>query len=244
MDSPNHILNRIGAEPDFTESYGPLNDQVIDFYNFEAETDEVVVLIHGGFWKREYDRTHLRSLADALSKDGNCVALLEYRRSPGEPDLSTIDVKAALKYLRQRLKNENSHLVLIGHSAGGQLALWAAVNSDYVNGVVALAPVCNFLGGDAINLGEGAIREFLGEDPVGRPDLDPMRMSRPTCSTVVIHGTEDSLPIHLTKSYMETVESQNAGIRFIEYPGVGHFELIDPLEDFYQELVEQLSEIF
>ena len=241
MDSPNHILNRIGAGADFTESYGPLKDQVIDFYNFEANTDKVVVLIHGGFWKPEYDRAHLRTLAGALSKDGHRVALLEYRRSLGEPDASTSDVKAALKLLQQMSKSENSRLILVGHSAGGQLALWAAVNSDYVGAVIALAPVANFLGGDAIDLGEGAIREFLGEDPVGRPDLDPIQMSRPTCPTVVIHGVEDTLPIHLTRSYMETKESRSAGIKFIEYPGIGHFELIDPEHDFYHYLLTELE---
>lgn len=243
MDSPNHILNRIGADADFTESYGALEDQVIDFYNFEANTDKVVVLIHGGFWKPEYDRTHLRTLAGALSKDGHRVALLEYRRSLGEPDVSTSDVKAALKQLQQMPSSESSRLILVGHSAGGQLALWAAVNSDYVGAVVALAPVANFLGGDAIDLGDGAIREFLGEDPVGRPDLDPMQMSRPTCPTVVIHGVEDTLPIHLTRSYMETAESQSAGIKFFEYPGIGHFELIDPEHDFYQYLLKELESL-
>lgn len=244
MDSPNHILNRIGAGPDFTESYGPLEDQIIDFYNFKANTDKVIVLLHGGFWKPEYDRTHLRTLAFALSKDGHRVALLEYRRSPGEPDVSTRDVKEALKHLQQMPNSENSRLILVGHSAGGHLALWAAVNSDYVSGVMALAPVCNFLGGDAIDLGEGAIRDFLGEDPLGRPDLDPMQITRPTCPTVIIHGIDDTLPIDLTRRYMETEESLNAGIKFIEYPGIGHFELIDPEEPFYESMLEELDTSF
>ena len=242
MDSPNHILNRVGKSPDSTESYGLLDDQVIDFYNSDTDSNKVVVLIHGGFWKPEYDRTHLRSLAGALSKDGHRVALLEYRRVPGEPDLSTGDVKAALKFLKQSSKIDKSELILIGHSAGAQLALWAAVNSEYVNGVIGLAPLCNFLESDALDLGEGAIRDFLGENPVRRPDLDPMQMKRATCSTVLIHGVEDTLPIPLTRSYMDTTESKEAGIRFIEYPGVGHFELIDPLEECYKLLLQQLSE--
>ena len=147
MDSPNHILNRVGAGPDSTENYGPLEDQIIDFYNFAANTNKVVVLLHGGFWKPEYDRTHLRTLACALSKDGHRVALMEYRRNPGQPDVSTSDVKEALKHLHQMPGSANSQLILVGHSAGGHLALWAAVNSDYVSAVIALAPVCNFLGG-------------------------------------------------------------------------------------------------
>lgn len=243
MDSPNHILNRVGAGPDSTENYGPLEDQIIDFYNFAANTNKVVVLLHGGFWKPEYDRTHLRTLACALSKDGYRVALMEYRRNPGQPDVSTSDVKEALKHLHQMPGSANSQLILVGHSAGGHLALWAAVNSDYVSAVIALAPVCNFLGGDAIDLGDGAIRDFVGEDPLRRPDLDPMQIRRPSCPTVVIHGVEDSLPIQLTRNYMQTEESRNAGIKFIEYPGIGHFELIDPEEEFYATLFEQINEI-
>ena len=43
----------------------------------------VVVLIHGGFWKVEYDRRHTREMARALADEGFVVATPEYRRVRG-----------------------------------------------------------------------------------------------------------------------------------------------------------------
>ncbi|WP_020520952.1 alpha/beta fold hydrolase [Catelliglobosispora koreensis] len=79
----------------------------------------VIALIHGGFWRPEYDLTHLRPMASALADLGWPVALLEYTRIPGRPDLMVADIKRAMDSLPD-------DIIVMGHSAGGHLALWAA----------------------------------------------------------------------------------------------------------------------
>lgn len=83
------------------------------------------MLLHGGFWRPEYDRAHTGPLANALAAAGHLVAIPEYRRS-GWPDTFD-DVAAALDLLAGPLPHPvTGHTTLVGHSAGGHLALWAA----------------------------------------------------------------------------------------------------------------------
>ena len=73
--------------------YGDHPDGVVDVF-LPAERHgtpcPLVVLLHGGFWRTEYDRTHLRALAGAVAADGFAVATPEYRRGgPGSwPDMA------------------------------------------------------------------------------------------------------------------------------------------------------------
>ncbi|MEK8171822.1 alpha/beta fold hydrolase [Streptomyces sp. M19] len=89
-----------------------------------------VVLVHGGYWRQKYDRTYLAPFAVELAGRGLPVALVEYRRvdggSGGWPGTAE-DVAAAVAAVRAHPATAGRPLVVVGHSAGGQLALWAAV---------------------------------------------------------------------------------------------------------------------
>ena len=69
----------------------PDPEQVADVYAPTADRPgRPWSLVHGGFWRPDYDRTHLRPLAAALADVGYLVVSLEYRRSPGQPDAEPI----------------------------------------------------------------------------------------------------------------------------------------------------------
>ena len=84
----------------------------------------------------------------------------------------------------------------VGHSAGGHLALWAALRdglpagapgraerAPLVRGVVALAPAADLAAVDRLGLSGGAVRELLGGSPATVPDrfaaTDPAVLGRP-----------------------------------------------------------------
>jgi acetyl esterase/lipase len=91
----------------------------------------VLVLIHGGYWKPGVDRSTLVPLAEALSRRGYAVWNIDYRTIgadgggwPGTFD----DVAAAIDHLASigpPVGLDLSRVAAVGHSAGGQLALWA-----------------------------------------------------------------------------------------------------------------------
>jgi acetyl esterase/lipase len=220
------ILDRPGPEPDEVVAYGPHQDQVIELWHGDGAP---VVLLHGGFWRPEWDRTHLRTLAEAIRDAGYRVALPEYRRVPGSPDLTTADVTRALAGVEPS--------ILVGHSAGGHLALWAV---DRARAVLALAPVADLALAERLDLDVGAVRDFLGGSADGRPDLDPVRSARPGVAVTVLHGTEDDrVPLAVSESYA----AAHPEVRLVPLPGVDHFALIDPASPVWPVLADELGKL-
>ncbi|TCP45831.1 acetyl esterase/lipase [Tamaricihabitans halophyticus] len=218
------ILSRPGPAPDSTMRYGDDTDQVVDVWYGDTEKP-VVVLIHGGFWRARYDRLHVRPMATAIRERGWPVAALEYRRIGGQPEASTDDVRRALDTATARVDGNGA--VIMGHSAGGQLALWAAAvcpPAGLLN-TIALAPVADLVHAHEAKLGDGAVAAFLGEPPNRRPDLDPARMAAPASRVVLIHGESDtSVPVQISESYQRA----HPEAELVVIPAIGHFELIDP----------------
>ena len=73
-----------------TLSYGPLPEQVVDV-RLPAATGRpapLVVVVHGGFWKAEWDRAHAGPQSDGLAAAGYVVATVEYRRVGGRRRLA------------------------------------------------------------------------------------------------------------------------------------------------------------
>ncbi|NGO69749.1 alpha/beta hydrolase, partial [Streptomyces boncukensis] len=144
--------------PERQERYGPHPSQVIDLYGTDAAGPRIVVL-HGGFWREQWDRTHLTPFAAALAGRGFPVALVEYRRVGGDGGwpATAEDVAAALRHLGGPAG------ALVGHSAGGQLALWAAAQGEHTAArAVVVAPVADLARAHELRLSDGAVAAFLG----------------------------------------------------------------------------------
>ncbi|MCW5953718.1 MAG: alpha/beta hydrolase, partial [Propionibacteriaceae bacterium] len=131
-----------------------------------APAGPTVVLIHGGFWRARYDRTHLAAMAQHLADAGCPTAVLEYRR-PGmlgsryPATLADVHDGLAAVAADPRLPEPR---VAVGHSAGGQLAIWAASQPDAVGrlaAVVSLAGCVDLALAVELNLGDGAVADFL-----------------------------------------------------------------------------------
>ncbi|MEO6570344.1 MAG: alpha/beta hydrolase, partial [Ilumatobacteraceae bacterium] len=124
-----------------------------------VETPPVVVLIHGGFWSTPYDLTLMDPLAEDLVARGDVVWNVEYRRLgesgggwPGTFD----DVAGAIDHLDVVSRThpiDLDRVVLVGHSAGGQLALWAAGRST----LPAEAPGAGPLVAPVLAIGQGPV---------------------------------------------------------------------------------------
>jgi len=201
--------------------YGQFPDQLIE--RFGNQSEKKVALIHGGYWRPEYDRVHLRPFAVALAESGINVFLIEYRREPGNPDATLEDISAAIELIGE--------CSLIGHSAGGHLALLAEKLAQ-VQSVIALAPVSDLAKGEARNLDEGAIQFFLGAPAGEREDLDPARIGSFSKPVIIIHGDNDlRVPVELSRDFAKKFLE----IQYLELPSIGHFELIDPRCRYFQE---------
>nr|WP_238420519.1 alpha/beta hydrolase [Streptomyces taklimakanensis] len=234
------MLGLAPVAPPVTERYGPHPSQVIDLYG-PADAPLVAVL-HGGFWREAYDRTHLSPLAAALADGhGARVALVEYRRvggGGGRPGTFT-DVAAALEHLA----GLGGARALVGHSAGGHLALWAAARGLVRGAVVAVAPVADLGRAHELGLSGGAVAELLGgaEHVAARlPEADPVRLPPPgeAVRVVLLHGTEDAdVPVELSRRYAAVRRSAE----LVELPGIGHYAPVTPGTAAFGRLAAELA---
>jgi acetyl esterase/lipase len=194
----------------------------------------LAIVLHGGSWKAMYNLIHAGHLCEALGEAGIATWNVEYRSAgdPGGPwPGAGDDVAAAVDFVDQLVTEyplDADRTVLVGHSAGGQLALWAAKRAKLP--VVALAPVSD-LRESATRVGpDGDVARFLG----GMPDEvdDRYREASPRellplgVRQVLLHGTADEdVPYAQSVSFAE-VAGEEADLMTLE--GAGHFEPIDP----------------
>ncbi len=241
MEEDLSVLSRKANPPDHTVTYGDHPDQVADVrFGKHGAQRPLLILIHGGFWKPEYDRTHTEAMSSALSETGWTVLTLEYRRVPSQPDLLIADLVSALRVLPSQVKGHDGRVILIGHSAGGHLALWAASQFEELQGVLALAPAADLQLADALGLGENAVRRFLGGSPSARPDLDPKQLPEPKPRTVILQGKQDLIvPSSVPRSY----QSQFPSVSYKELDDCAHFALIDPQTESWKVVVDTLHQL-
>ena len=170
---PVPVPERVGPVPDDTRRYAEGDTGVYETWRPRgSERGVTVALVHGGFWKAAYDRTHLRPLAAALADDGFAVASVEYPRvgMPGGGWPGTCD--AVADALRAVVADPAlpDRVVAVGHSAGGHLVTWCASSPDGgprprvagLVGVVPLAGVVDLRLADDLALGDHAVRGLLG----------------------------------------------------------------------------------
>ena len=202
--------------------YGDDPDQILEFYGEGKSDKPTLVLIHGGYWRNLFDREHMRPLAVALVKAGFNVVLPEFRRVAGDPDTTLRDLAFALSTL------EDQKLILVGYSSGGHLALLLADKFPTITKVIGLAPVTDMVESQRLELGRGAVHEWLGKDATHRPELDPMARPPIKAETIFIHGNLDErVPLHLTQKYVELMKEQGKSIALEVLPGTSHFEMMN-----------------
>ena len=103
------------------------------------------MLIHGGFWRPAYDRTHLGAMGYALAAAGYMVAVPEYRRAGMAEEgwtgtFSDIALAAdQVAGIARAHGADTSAVTWAGHSAGGHLALWAAARPGLRRAIVPAA---------------------------------------------------------------------------------------------------------
>lgn len=249
-----------------TITYGDGPDRVLDLHVPPGDAAvPVVVVVHGGFWYDEYRRDLMDPLVPSLLDRGYAVANIEYRRAGpsggGWPETFE-DVAAAVDALAGRDADaaadgrlDLDRVVITGHSAGGQLAVWAAARHRLPPGApgadpvvrpiaaVPLAGVLDLARAHDQRLGGGAVENLLGEVTAER-----MAVTSPTALVPVgvpvtaLHGDADRLvPLAQSEAFVAAAEAAGDAAELFVLPGVDHFAWLDARSPAWQAALDAIA---
>lgn len=228
-DALRHLANR-AAIPFETISYGPDPENVADL---RRGGHGMVVLIHGGFWRREWERDSMETIAVDLTRRGFDTLNIEYRRlgTGGGWPQSFEDTVAALDHL-PRLGSSDARVAVLGHSAGGYMAMWAGSRTETdIELVVSMAAATDLATHARSDLyGAQEVQSLI--DSGAPPTAEPGQVR-----TVLVHGRED---VHVPYDHGAELAEQ-AGLRLIS-EDTGHFQLLDPVRQPWPAVASVIEE--
>jgi acetyl esterase/lipase len=236
-----------------TFSYGPDRSQRADLHLPAGPGPyRLMVVIHGGSWQARFGRVVMRGLAGDLVRRGWAVWNIEYRRvgNGGGWPQTFADVAAAIDYLPELdAPLDLDQVSVLGHSAGGHLALWAASRSRlaahapgslqsaprvHLRRVISQAGVCDLAGAYRRWHG-GAVLALMGGTPEVLPDryaaADPVMLAPAEVPVLLVHGTSDeTVSVELSRSYERAARAAGGEVELVEIEGPAgrHRAHIDP----------------
>ena len=254
-------MRRVGT-PTREYRYGDAAAQVCELWlpadHAEGPPRAVAVLVHGGFWRARYDRTQEHAVAADLTARGWAVWNVDYRGvgegvSAGGGWPATFEDVAAAVDLLADLPPEDAREVplpldkvaVVGHSAGGQLALWVAGRHRLPAGApgsaprvrpgaaVAQAGVLDLVAAARSGVGNGAVVDVLGAGPDDDPEryalTSPAALVPLGVPALVITGDADeSVPWELSASWVEAARAAGDDVTFHVEAGDGRMGHVDP----------------
>ena len=264
------VLASEPVAPDFVLKYGPDSNQFGHLRLPEGPAPfPVLVVIHGGCWMSFADLQYMGRFADAFAREGIATWSIEYRRvdNPGGGWPNTfLDVGNGIDFLRTvefEHRLDLTRVVVVGHSSGGHLALWAAARPKIakaselysatplpITAAVSLAgpgqltplretdnEVC---GGDVIDL-------LLGGSPDDVPEhyaaAAPIRLLPLGVPQRLLTGVDDpAVPPTYAESYVAAATKDDAVALTLE--DAAHFEGVVPGTDASSVVRATILELF
>lgn len=247
--------------PDPVEGTRPLT---MDLATPEGESlRPLLVFFHGGGWNMGSvaDHQYRQKLKDAAAR-GYVAATVEYRLAnlddtDGSPRFpwpaQSEDTRCAIRYLlsrRNELHIDPARIGVVGHSAGGHLALMSALGpkTERLDGTwcpyaedFTIAAAVSYAGpGDLRPLYDGTqgwvrglITRFLdlksGTTPADAPDAyfdaSPVKYldGAPDVPVLLIQGLKDEIaPPVVNEGFCDELRARNRTVEWLELPGVTH----------------------
>ena len=251
------LTERDLPQPTSSHAYGDHPSQFADLWLPDGPgLHPVVLMIHGGCWQKSIaDRSLMNYAAEDLRKRGMAVWNVEYRgvdETGGGYPGTYLDVRDAANQLIEdgpSLNLDVRQIVAFGHSAGGHLAAWTAVQSSIPQGSSigrdAALPISTVvISGGLADLEASApvtletclaniIDDLTGPPTTDRPNVfsdTSVPALLPTPAVLVsVNGDQDRIaPPKLGQALTEQVIARGGVGRFIKVPATGHVELITP----------------
>lgn len=200
----------------------------------------LVIFIHGGFWRNQ-DKTYLRAFTGlyhnigiALAKKGIGCIITNYRLFPeAKLDGQLNDIASVIEWANKNsLKYGFEDVYLMGHSAGGHLAIMHSIQKpNTVKGIIALSPIL-----DIAHMRENKEDDFnreltipmFGEDMKEYSKSSPITyMDNKSLDTLYLFGEKDyAFAIDQSKMLMEKLTKSKAKGEVKIIPSYDHADMV------------------
>lgn len=229
----------------------------------DAGKHPVVMLIHGGCWLADYDLFYMEGLAAALTAKGYATWNIEFRRlgddGGGWPGTFE-DVRTALQFLNTlatKYSLDLSKVSVLGHSSGGQLALWlsaenghrgaARTKSTPIRTVVSLAGITDlktYRRGPSGSC-HSAVDDLLGGSPSAHAaryaETSPIERLPLGVHQIIIQGNKDHVvSMESAVEYSKAARKAGDNAQLIAVDG-GHFDVVIAHGPAFQALERELA---
>jgi acetyl esterase/lipase len=241
--------------------YGDHASQLAELFLPEVEgAQPVAVVVHGGFWRARYDRSLMTGLCLDLAAHGWAAWNLEYRRvgAGGGWPATFEDVAAGVDALADvEPALDLQHVAAIGHSAGGQLAFWAAARPTLpagapgaeprvsIGAAVSQAGVLDLHLGAELTPSREPTHALLG-DPADHAEIYELASPRARLPLgipqLLLHGDRDRVvSMRIAQSYAAAAVAAGDPCELVILRRTGHSEHIDPRSDAWRTAREWLG---
>lgn len=213
-----------------------------------------VIMIHGGCWLSAFDISHSIAQANGLANAGHAVYSLEYRRTGhtgGGWPITLTDVMTGITTIINELPHNTTTINLLGHSAGGHLALLAAGDIQRhltraqrhdikvnVVGLAAIVDIKQYALGD--NSCQAVTSDFMGGEPVDKAIdyylANPLNLALTDAAisqVSLLQGDADTI--------VPKTQAIHPNATTLIVPGAGHFDWIHPHSLAFQTLLGVLQ---
>jgi acetyl esterase/lipase len=250
-------LRAVHEHPPRTLSYGPHPAHVGDLRVPESWSSggTAVALVHGGFWRHEWERDLMDGVALDLTRRGYATWNVEYRRvgpTGGGWPQTRDDVLRAVTALPMLTDDRVDRMVLLGHSAGAQLALRAAAQLRARGRpptlVVSLSGLFDLQAAAETGVGWGSVEAFMGgaleQAPAAYRDAAPIAHVPVGVPQLLAHGTADEhVPPAQSETYRRRASAAGDDVEFLSLQGADHFAAIDATTDAWATTVALMARL-
>jgi acetyl esterase/lipase len=229
----------------------------------EGAAKALVVLIHGGFWFHGFTADLMNDAADDLRGRGFATWNIEYRRTdltaepPGGFPQTFRDIADAIDHIPKLPLAEQLPVAVVGHSAGGHLAVWAASRTKMTPGgapkvklthIYSLSGVLDLATGDKEKVGNKAIPVLMGGSASAVPERyalgDPIQLVPASCPVTAIHVADDAFsPNSQSTSYVAADKAAGGTATYVEVPG-DHEDMSRPSSAAWKAVQDGLAKQF
>jgi acetyl esterase len=197
------------------------------------------VIVHGGGWVRGDRLTEVQPLFTPLTNAGIAWFSIDYRLSSDWTQFGTAieDVENAVRFVKRRASEyriDPDRIVLVGESAGGQLAAMAALNATPDTRVSAVVGL--YTPFDLVDLAKNStlvpqqLRDSVRGTPLEFLMMARLRQLSPLYSVksdappfLLIHGTADRLvPFAQSQAMCNRMRGVGAHCELYPVEGAGH----------------------